>query len=317
MRFHEYFADGRPPVISFELFPPRNEAAEKNFDAILPELAALAPDFMTVTYGALGSTRDKTLETILRVQSACGLDCASHLTCVGSTRADLDGILADLAAQGVHNIVALRGDPPRSDLASWEKPADGYSHGNELVAHIRDFESRRGERLFGVAVAGYPEKHIEAKTFEADLGFLKRKVEAGADLVITQLFYDNASYYRFVEAARGTGITVPIIPGLMPILSTKQIVRITRMCGATLPAGLQEELEAAREDDAAAQAIGVRQCIAQAQDLLDHGAPGIHFYVLNRANQMARIMEAVRPRVSQPATAPVSADAPRRSSSSP
>lgn len=293
-RLPQLLAAATRPVISFEVFPPKNEAAMANLNEILPELAALAPDYMTVTYGALGSTRDRTLDIATRVQSQFNVPTACHLTCVGSSRGDLDQILLQIHAAGIRNIVALRGDPPKGET-TFVPPVDGLAHANELVAHIRHAETRLGVGPFGVAVAGYPEKHMEAASLEEDLLNLKKKVDAGADCVVTQLFYDNQAYFNFAAAARRLAISVPIIPGLLPINSAKQVVRIASMCGATIPDGLKRDLESAGDDAARSEDLGVAQCLQQARELLAAGAPGIHFYVLNRSSHMARIMKGLRP----------------------
>jgi methylenetetrahydrofolate reductase (NADPH) len=259
---------------------------------ILPDLARLRPDFMTVTYGALGSTQERTLEIATLIQNAHKLPTACHLTCVGSTRADLDRILDQIHGAGIRNIVALRGDPPSGQM-TFVPPKDGLAHANELVEHIRAREAAGRIGPMGIAVAGYPEKHIEAPDMATDLRNLKRKVDAGADCVVTQLFYDNRHYFDFVKAARALGITVPIVPGLLPVISAKQVMRITSLCGSCLPEDLKCDLEAAGEDAAKSEEIGVRQCIRQATELIEKGAPGIHFYVLNRSSHMMRIMDKV------------------------
>jgi len=290
--FREFYKNSSKPAISFELFPPKTDAAMENLQQVLPDLFKLRPDFITVTYGALGSTQERTLEIAAQLQNEFRLNTASHLTCVGSSRADLDGILDRIQEAGIRNIVALRGDPPRGETA-FVAPKDGYSNANQLVAHIRAREKAGKIGPLGVAVAGYPEKHIEAPDFETDLKNLKRKVEAGADCVITQLFYDNRHYFNFVDAARRIGITVPIVPGLLPVLSAKQVLRITSMCGSCLPADLQKDLETAGDDPVKSEDIGVKRCIAQATELIDKGAPGIHFYVLNKSSHMIRIMDKI------------------------
>jgi len=290
--FREFYKNSSKPAISFELFPPKTDAAMENLQQVLPDLFKLRPDFITVTYGALGSTQERTLEIAAQLQNEFRLNTASHLTCVGSSRADLDGILDRIQEAGIRNIVALRGDPPRGETA-FVAPNDGYSNANQLVAHIRAREKAGKIGPLGVAVAGYPEKHIEAPDFETDLKNLKRKVEAGADCVITQLFYDNRHYFNFVDAARRIGITVPIVPGLLPVLSAKQVLRITSMCGSCLPADLQKDLETAGDDPVKSEDIGVKRCIAQATELIDKGAPGIHFYVLNKSSHMIRIMDKI------------------------
>ena len=293
MRFQEYFKDGIKPTISFEIFPPKTEQGMENLLEIMPELIVLRPDFITVTYGAMGATRARTLEIASLIKNGYGMETACHLTCVGASRRELDDILSRIVDSGIRNIVALRGDPPKGE-ETFVLPPDGYSYGNQLVEHIRAFERRKGREPFGIAVAGYPEKHIEAPSIEADIATLKLKVDAGGDIIISQLFFDNSLFFRFVERARAVGITAPIIPGLMPILSTRQIKRITSMCGSNIPQTLQQELDIAGDDDAKASEIGIRQCIRQARDLLVRGVPGLHFYVLNKSTHMRRIMEALR-----------------------
>jgi len=288
--FRDFYNDSSKPAISFEVFPPKNDAAMDQLRRILPELVSLRPDFMTVTYGALGSTQERTLEIASMIQYGFKLPAACHLTCVGSSREALDGILDQIHRAGVRNIVALRGDPPKGE-AAFVAPKDGYSHANDLVAHIRAREDFGQIGPMGIAVAGYPEKHVEAPDLKTDLLHLKRKVDRGANCVITQLFYDNRHYFEFVQAARDIGITVPIVPGLLPIVSAKQVLRITALCGSALPPALLRELEAAGDDGQRSEEIGVRQCIAQAKELIERGAPGIHFYVLNKSSQMTRIME--------------------------
>lgn len=282
MRFAEYFSAPEGPVISFEVFPPRSDKAEEQLKRALPRLLALKPTYMTVTYGAFGSDQERTLEIAASIKAEYDVETASHLTCVGHSREEIDAILKRLRRAGIENIVALRGDPPQG-AKSFVAPEGGFRHASELVAHIR------AEHDFGLAVAGYPEKHVEAVDFETDLGHLKHKVEAGGDIVITQLFYDNADYYRFVDRARKIGIGVPIVPGLLPIQSFGQIKRIASLCGARIPPALHDELEAAEKDPAKVKDVGVRWAIEQGRDLLDQGAPGIHFYVLNRAKHMERI----------------------------
>jgi methylenetetrahydrofolate reductase (NADPH) len=293
MRFAEFYAGKTGPHISFEVFPPKTDAAMDSLRRVLPELIDLGPSYMTVTYGALGSTRERTLEIAALLKREYGMETACHLTCVGSSRADLDRILDDIRRASIENIVALRGDPPRGETA-FVPPPDGYAHANELVAHIRRRHGD-GRTGFGLAVAGYPEKHIESPDLDADLKHFKRKVDAGADIVITQLFYDNADFFAFAAAARELGVTRPIVPGLLPVLSAKQVRRITSLCGSKIPPALHAELENAGEDDGHAEEVGIRQCVAQATDLLRRGVPGIHFYVLNKSSHMRRIMEALRP----------------------
>jgi methylenetetrahydrofolate reductase (NADPH) len=290
MRFAEFYKGANGPHISFEVFPPKTDAAMASLRRVLPELIALRPSYMTVTYGALGTTRERTLEIASILKDEYRMESACHLTCVGSSRGDLDRILDDIHRAGIENIVALRGDPPRGETAFVPSP-DGYAHANELVAHIR----RRHGQAFGVAVAGYPEKHLESPDRDSDLRYLKNKVDAGADIVITQLFYDNADFFSFADSARAAGVKVPLIPGLLPVLSEKQVRRITSLCGSKIPQSLQGELESAGDNDERAEEIGIRQCVAQASELLRRGVPGIHFYVLNKSSHMRLIMEELRP----------------------
>ncbi len=295
--FADFYRE-KQPVVSFEVFPPKTEAAEQNLYRVLPELIALRPDFMTVTYGAMGSTRERTVEIAAFIKREYGLETACHLTCVGSSRAELVTIVEEIYANGIRNIVALRGDPPRGET-TFTPPKDGLAHANELVTLIRELQRQRGWEQLGIAVAGYPEKHQEAPDMETDIRYLKQKVDAGADVVITQLFFDNQDFFTFRELAVAAGVRVPIVPGLLPIVSAKQIKRIASLCGARIPEALARQLDAAEGDDAAAEAIGVRQCIEQARELLEAGVPGIHFYVLNRSSHMKQIIAALRPYLKQ------------------
>ena len=287
MKFAELYKSERPDI-SFELFPPRTDRTLAELEERLPKLIALGPSLMTVTYGALGSTQDRTLEITSKIKNEYGMESAHHLTCVGSSREEIGLILEDIRKHNIENIVALRGDPPQGET-EFTPPKDGYGHGSELVEHI----GRVGG--FSIAVAGYPEKHLEAPDFETDLQNLKRKVDSGADVVITQLYYDNRDFYDFVERCRAIGINQPIIPGLMPILAVEQIKRITAMCGATIPVKLLRQLEDAGDDDERVHEISIIHTANQALDLLNQGVPGIHFYVLNRHFHIAEIMERIKP----------------------
>lgn len=287
MRFAEYFASGRGVVISFEVFPPKTEKAEAQLETTLPRLVALRPSYMTVTYGAFGTTQQRTLGVAKGIVKEYSLDTASHLTCVGASREEIDLILDELAAGGIENIVALRGDPPQGN-ESFVAAEGGFEHASELVAHLR---ARGG---FGIAVAGYPEKHIEAPDLATDLNYLKQKVDAGADTVVTQLFYDNRDFFDFAAKARALGVTVPIVPGLLPIQSFQQILRIASLCGAKVPERLHSELEAAGDVAERVRAVGVSWCVEQCRELIENGVPGIHFYVLNRAAPMEKIMGELR-----------------------
>lgn len=293
MRFAEHYRCGGP-VFSFELFPPKSDKGMKELERRLPKLVGLKPSFITVTYGAMGSTRERTLE-IVRLIASHGMETAHHLTCVGATRRELSRQIDEIAKWGIENIVALRGDPPQGSEV-FVAPEDGFSNAYQLVELIRS----KGD--FGVAVAGYPEKHIEAPDFDTDLKWLKHKVDQGADAVITQLFYRNRAFARFFERCRASGIEQPIVPGLLPILSTHQIRRISSICGCTIPQGLLAELMEAGEDEAKVCEIGVRYTVEQAVELLELGAPGIHFYVLNRYFHINEIMQRLRERIGQTAS---------------
>jgi methylenetetrahydrofolate reductase (NADH) len=273
--------------LSFELFPPKTPAGEDALWQNVEQLMAFQPDVITCTYGAGGSTRDKTLEIVSNVKNRFAVRVASHLTCVGSTVDQLRAYLTEAKSLGIDNIVALRGDPPKGESAF--KPVEGgLRYASDLVTLIqREFGT------FGIAVAGYPETHQEAVTPQADLENLKRKVDAGGHCIITQLFYDNADFFRFRQRCKELGISAPIIPGILPITNLAQIQRITSLCKARLPDELVSEL--GRTDDADWQFnVGVQWAARQVQELIDAGVPGLHFYVLNKSPATAAVLNAVR-----------------------
>ena len=277
--------------LSFELFPPKTPASQEELFSHLGELMRFEPDFVTCTYGAGGSTRDKTLEIVEQVARQFGCPVASHLTCVGSTVDELRGYLTEARRRGVRNIVALRGDPPQGQT-TFTPVAGGLSYANELVELIR-----REFADFGVAVAGYPEVHREAPNADADLANLARKVSAGADVVVTQLFYENRDFFEFRERYRAAGIKAPLVPGILPITSLAQIRRITSLCGARLPATLVAGLESCQDDAQRQFEVGVEFAIRQVRELLEEGVPGLHFYVLNKSPATCRVLQATgRPR---------------------
>ncbi|MBX7168188.1 MAG: methylenetetrahydrofolate reductase [NAD(P)H] [Pirellulales bacterium] len=286
MRVGDAFGAGKFGL-SYELFPPKSPAGETELFGHLRELMAYRPDFVTCTYGAGGSTRDKTLEIITRVRDEHRLSVASHLTCVGSTVEQLREYLAEARRRGVENIVALRGDPPRGET-SFRPIAGGFAYANELVALIR-----REFPEFGIAVAGYPETHVEAPSSEIDLQNLARKVAAGGDVVITQLFYRNDDFLRFRDRCTAVGIRVPIVPGLLPVTNLNQIRRITSLCGAKLPAEFLAALERCGDDETAQIDAGIDFAAQQLSELIAAGIPGVHFYVLNKSQAMRRILAAV------------------------
>ncbi len=285
MRLRDFYSGGAPQI-SFELFPPKTEKGVHDLESRLPVLIDLGPSFMTVTYGALGSTRDKTLDLAARILRQYSKPVAHHLTCVGSTQADIDRTLRLICENGIQNVVALRGDPPKGET-EFRVADGGFRYASELVTHIRQTTG------LSIGVAGYPEKHIEAPSLDEDIANLRRKTEAGADIIFTQLFYDNSKYFTFVQRCREAGIKQPVVPGLMPIMSLEQIDRIVGLCGATIPPALMDHLRDAQKTGTI-QAIGTRHAIAQAVELIEAGAPGIHFYVLNQSAQITDIMRALR-----------------------
>jgi len=273
--------------LSFELFPPKTPESEAGLWRTVDELMAYEPTLITCTYGAGGSTRSKTLDVISGVRARHDVPVASHLTCVGSSVDELRGYLSEAATRGVSAIVALRGDPPQGETA-FTPVADGLRYAAELVALIRDEYPE-----FGILVAGYPETHQEAVSPEADLENLRRKCAAGGDLVVTQLFYDNADFFRFRDACGRLGITAPIIPGVMPVTNFSQIRRIASLCKARLPESFTRAFEAAGSDEAAQFTAGVEYAARQVQELIDGGVPGMHFYVLNKSPATKRVLEHV------------------------
>ena len=267
-------------TLSFELFPPKTEKGEANLYRHVETLMKFSPDFITCTYGAGGSTQGKTLEIIKNVKQQFDIPVASHLTLVGSTADELRQYLETAKTQGVDHIVALRGDPPEGH-SEFQQTTGGFRYANELVNLINNEFNQ-----FGVFVAGYPEKHQEAPSADVDLDNLKRKVDAGADAIITQLFYCNDDFFRFRDQCDKRGINVPVIPGLLPVTDLKQIQRITSLCGAKLP---EDFVKALSETDDQFQ-VGIAQAVLQIQQLKEAGIDGLHLYVLNRSNATVEIM---------------------------
>jgi methylenetetrahydrofolate reductase (NADPH) len=286
MTIRDAYGDGRFGL-SFELFPPKTAEGIDSLFNHVDELAAFNPSFITCTFGAGGSTQDRTLEVIAGVRSRYQASVATHLTCVGLTADQLRDYLVRSVAQGVDNVVALRGDPPRGET-SFKPVAGGFSYANELVEFIR-----REFPDMGVAVAGYPETHQEAPSPQADLENLKRKVDAGADVVITQLFYNNDDFFRFRDRCRELGISAPIVPGLLPVTNLAQIQRIASLCGAQLPPRFVADLERRADDPAGQFEVGVEFAIEQTRGLLASGVPGIHFYVLNKSEATRSVLSAL------------------------
>jgi methylenetetrahydrofolate reductase (NADPH) len=285
MRITERLASG--PVFSFEFFPPKTDEGERVLGIALESLRQLDPDFVSVTYGSGGSTRDRTVKLTKWIKQELGIEAMAHLTCVGASRDELSSILSDVAAAGIDNVLALRGDPPRGE-ATWTPHPQGLSYARELVELIG------AEHAFCVGAACFPEVHVDATDPVHDLEHLKRKVDAGALFLITNLFFDNELYFRFVDEARAIGIDVPILPGIMPITNLRQIKTITGMCGATIPPAVQEALEWRSHDPDAVLQLGVAHATLQCAELLARGAPGIHFYTLNRSHATRAILSALK-----------------------
>jgi len=287
MRIDEAYATRSDPVFSFEFFPPKTEEGERNLYAALGELRALDPAFVSVTYGAGGTTRDKTLDIVTRIRHEYGLEAMAHFTCVGATVDELRETLDAMAQAGHENVLALRGDPPQGQ-GEWTKTDGGLEYSRELVELIHDRYD------FSVGAACFPETHIHATSADDDLSYLKAKVDAGAQFLITQLFFDNDRYFDFVDRARATGIDVPIVPGIWPIINVAQIERVTQLSAASLPDALTRELHARADEPEAVLDFGVAYATLQCAELLAGGAPGIHFYTLNRSPATRAILSALR-----------------------
>jgi methylenetetrahydrofolate reductase (NADPH) len=287
VRIDEIIAAKAEPTFSFEFFPPKTDDGERNLRQALQALQPMEPDFASVTYGAGGSTRDRTLEIVTTLRRDYGIETMAHLTCVGTSVAELRTTLDRIRAAGIDNVLALRGDPPRGET-EWRAHPDGLSYSSQLAELIRD------NYPFAIGAACFPECHPQAPDLAHDIDFLKVKVASGAAFLITNLFFDNEAYFQFVEQARAAGITVPILPGIMPITNFAQIKTITGLCGATIPQRLLEELEVRAEDPESVAELGVSYATLQCAELLARRAPGIHFYTLNRSPATRAILSALR-----------------------
>lgn len=273
------------PTLSYELFPPKNPAGWGTLYGTLGELSRLAPDYISVTYGAGGSTRSKTVDLVARIQNELGIESVAHLTCVGHSREELAAILGTLESAGIRNVLALRGDPPKGDAAFRPHP-DGFAHASELIRFIKD---RTGLRI---ACAYYPEKHVEAPSLDTDIGHLKLKQDNGAQFAISQLFFDNGSFYRFRDRCAAAGVTLPFVAGIMPVLNLGQLTRFKELSGCVIPEDLVSFL--GNGDAAGVAARGVEFATRQCEDLLKHGIAGIHLYSLNQSLSSVRITENLR-----------------------
>jgi methylenetetrahydrofolate reductase (NADPH) len=297
MRITDRLATG-VPCFSFEFFPPKTDDGVTHLFQAIQELQELEPGFVSVTYGAGGSTRQGTVEIVGRIKRETGIEPMAHLACVGHTRGEIAEVLETLRGAGIENVLCLRGDPPR-DQPVHHAVTDGFRFASELTSYVRG-----GAWGFTIGGACYPEGHLENPSREDDLARCKQKVDAGAQFLITQLFYDNAFYFDFVARARAAGIAVPIIPGIMPITTFEQIERIARMCGATIPMRMRLEVERRKDDHEAIVQLGVAHATVQCVELLQRGAPGVHFYTLNRSRATRMILTALRARATSSSPSP-------------
>ena len=278
------------PVFSFEFFPPKSDEGERQLFSTVEALRPLGPAFVSVTYGTGGSTRARTVELVTRLKRETEVESVAHVTCAGAPREEIASVLDEVAAAGIQNVLALRGDPPRGERTFTPHP-HGFRYASELVAFIRS-QPRRWP--FCVGAAAYPEGHVETRDLGQDLRNLKVKVEAGVDFLVTQLFFENGHFFRFVERAQAAGIAVPMLPGIMPMTSVEQIERFIAMCGASIPPALRAAMEVRRDEPEAVLQLGVAYAGLQCADLLRRGAPGVHFYTLNRSPSTRAILAALR-----------------------
>ncbi|MBL9146566.1 MAG: methylenetetrahydrofolate reductase [NAD(P)H] [Verrucomicrobiaceae bacterium] len=294
------------PTFSFEFFPPKTEEASQSLLEAVRELANFKPAYVSVTYGAGGSTREMTHDLVVRIKNETGIDSTPHLTCVCHSEADIQGILERYAAAGVSNILALGGDPPRG-IANYERKNDAFQHAADLVAFIQKFNAsgvHADKRGFGIGVAGFPEGHPSTPNRLLEMDYLKAKVDAGADYICTQLFFDNHDFLDFRDRCRLSGINVPIIAGIMPITSASGMKRMAELAGGSrYPAKLLRAIARCNGDEEAVQRVGIHYATEQCQDLLDHGVDGIHFYTLNKSKATREIYAALGLRDSNSLTA--------------
>ena len=275
------------PVFSFEFFPPKNSEGFATLFESIGRLKPSAPGFVSVTYGAGGSTRSKTVDLVGNIKNVIGIESMAHLTCVGHDEKEIRSVLESLQAKNIENVLALRGDPPQGE-EKFIKTEGGFEYGNELVAFMKKNFS------FCIGAACYPEGHVECKDLDKDIENLKRKVDSGVDFLVTQLFFDNRHYFDFLDRAQKANINIPVIPGIMPILNFKQIKRFTKMCGASLSSSLLAKFEGIEDDSEKVRQTGIEHAIGQCRDLLENKAPGIHFYTLNRSKATLAILGALK-----------------------
>ncbi|MGB9612634.1 MAG: methylenetetrahydrofolate reductase [NAD(P)H] [Candidatus Margulisiibacteriota bacterium] len=274
-------------TLSFEFFPPKTKEQEENLYSVIKQLKIFSPDFVSVTYGALGTTREKSFFWAKEIKEKFGLEPVAHLTCVAATKNHMREQLTELKTIGIENILALRGDPPEGQ-AEFIPPPDGFRYAQELIRFIKETNSD-----FCIGAAGYPEKHKEAISFEEDTRHLKEKIDAGAEFIITQLFFDNRYFFEFLERCKNANISVPIIAGIMPITNYKQIKKMTEVCGATIPKKLLTNLEKYQNEPKVIRELGIEQTVNQCQELLAAKIPGLHFFVLNQAEPISQILKEI------------------------
>ncbi len=289
MRFSELYASGEK-ILSLEFFPPKHPDGLSGTMELVRELSVFLPHFVTITYGAGGGTQQLTRELLRFVNRELRLPVACHLTSIRHTAAEIDAMLEMLEQEGIENVLALRGDRPR-DNPNFEPPATALRNARDLVKHIHARPIKKQNFAFSVAVAGYPETHLDAESPEADLAYLREKADAGSEVILTQLFFDPEVYFRFVERARSIGIVVPIVPGIMPIGNLQQIKRFTSMCGASIPEPLLGRLAKLEDKPEAVTELGIEYAVNEVRELLQGGAPGIHLYTLNKSVQVGPIIE--------------------------
>ena len=275
------------PIFSFEFFPPKDSAGFATLYETIARLKSSAPGFVSVTYGAGGSTRSKTVDLVGNIKNAIGIESMAHLTCVGHNEQEICSVLESLQEKNIENVLALRGDPPQGE-EKFIKTEGGFEYGNELVAYIKKHFS------FCIGAACYPEGHLECKDLDKDIENLQRKVDSGVDFLVTQLFFDNQHYFKFLDRAQKANINIPVVPGIMPILNLKQIQRFTKMCGASLSPSLLAKFSGIEDDNEKVREIGIAHAVEQCRELLTNNTPGIHFYTLNRSKATLAILEGLK-----------------------
>jgi methylenetetrahydrofolate reductase (NADH) len=277
---------GRERGVSFEFFPPKSAEGRSKFMKVVHDLERFNPLYVSVTYGAGGSTKDRTSDTLGWIQEETGLTVMSHLTCIGAERSSMDTLLRDYASRGIDNILALRGDPPR-DVPDFDVSAGEFKYAKDLVDFIVDYG------YFSIAVAVYPEGHFESPSIEKGMEFMKRKIDAGADFAITQMFFDNSYFYEFMDRAQKIGIDIPILPGIMPVTDCGKIIEFANFCSATVPKSVRDAMEPFLDNPGEMRKLGVELAIKQCRDLLESGARYLHFYSMNRSDEVSAIIDAL------------------------